>query len=111
MCKDSLIMRWVGYASAQKVLEGGKRVIGDHGFDACGAKLASYDPDKRVPASMCAIADAVRWVRGRDSHHDDDKSWITDGPNVAENYIRFDEESDWAQTLRLSDAETFRQDG
>ena len=25
-------------------------------------KLASYDPDKRVPATMCAIADAVRWA-------------------------------------------------
>ena len=25
-------------------------------------KLASYDPGKRVPATICAIADAVRWA-------------------------------------------------
>lgn len=25
-------------------------------------KLASYDPDRRVPATMCAITDAVKWA-------------------------------------------------
>jgi hypothetical protein len=25
-------------------------------------KLAQYDPDKRVPATICAIVDAVRWA-------------------------------------------------
>ena len=25
-------------------------------------KLASYDPAKRVPATMCAVANAVRWA-------------------------------------------------
>ena len=25
-------------------------------------KLASYDPGKRVPATMCAVANAVRWA-------------------------------------------------
>ena len=25
-------------------------------------KLASYEPGKRVPATICAIADSIRWA-------------------------------------------------
>jgi hypothetical protein len=32
-------------------------------------KLAQYGPGKRIPATMCAVADAIRWaeeIYGRD---------------------------------------------
>jgi len=42
--------------------EGRKRVIGIMASILAARKLANYDGGKRVPATMCAIADAVRWA-------------------------------------------------
>ena len=42
--------------------ESRKRVIGIMASILAARKLAQYDPDRRVPATMCAIADAVRWA-------------------------------------------------
>jgi len=42
--------------------EGRKRVILIAAAILAARKLASYTPDKRVPATICAIADAVRWA-------------------------------------------------
>ena len=42
--------------------ESRKRVILIAASILAARKLAQYDADKRVPATMCAIADAVRWA-------------------------------------------------
>jgi hypothetical protein len=42
--------------------EGGKRVIGVMAAILAARKLAQYDGGKRVPATVSAIADAVRWA-------------------------------------------------
>jgi hypothetical protein len=42
--------------------EGRKRVILIAAAILAARKLASYSPDKRVPATICAIDDAVRWA-------------------------------------------------
>jgi hypothetical protein len=42
--------------------EGRKRVILIAASILAARKLASYDGGKRVPATMCAISDAVRWA-------------------------------------------------
>jgi hypothetical protein len=42
--------------------EGRKRVLLIAAAILAARKLASYDPDKRVPATMCAITDAVLWA-------------------------------------------------
>lgn len=42
--------------------EGRKRVILIAASILAARKLAQYDGGKRVPATMCAIADAVRWA-------------------------------------------------
>jgi hypothetical protein len=42
--------------------EGRKRVIAIMASILAARKLAQYDGGKRVPATMCAIADAVRWA-------------------------------------------------
>jgi hypothetical protein len=48
-------------AKLPSVDEGRKRVILIAASILAARKLANYDPDRRVPATMCAIADAVRW--------------------------------------------------
>jgi hypothetical protein len=42
--------------------EGRKRVIGIMASILAARKLAQYDGGKRVPATMSAISDAVRWA-------------------------------------------------
>jgi hypothetical protein len=42
--------------------EGRKRVIGIMTAILAARKLAQYDGGKRVPATVAAIADAVRWA-------------------------------------------------
>jgi hypothetical protein len=42
--------------------EGRKRVILIAAAILAARKLANYDPVRRVPATMSAIADAVRWA-------------------------------------------------
>jgi hypothetical protein len=42
--------------------EGRKRVLLIAAAILAARKLASYDPGKRVPATTCAISDAVRWA-------------------------------------------------
>jgi hypothetical protein len=39
-----------------------KKVIGIMAAILAARKLAQYDGGKRVPAPMCAIADAIRWA-------------------------------------------------
>jgi len=45
------------------VNEGRNRVIGIMAAILAARKLAQYDGGKRVPATMCAIADAARWAQ------------------------------------------------
>jgi hypothetical protein len=47
--------------------EGRKRVILIAASILAARKLAQYDGGKRVPATMSAIADAVRWAEEGDS--------------------------------------------
>jgi hypothetical protein len=42
--------------------EGRKRVILIAASILAARKLANYDPVRRVPATMSAIADAVKWA-------------------------------------------------
>ena len=42
--------------------EGRKRVLGMMASILAARKLAQYDGGKRVPATITAIADAVRWA-------------------------------------------------
>jgi hypothetical protein len=42
--------------------EGRKRVLGIMASILAERKLANYDGGKRVPATISAIADAVRWA-------------------------------------------------
>lgn len=42
--------------------EGRKRVIGIMAAILAARKLAQYDGGKRVPATVAAITDAVRWA-------------------------------------------------
>jgi hypothetical protein len=42
--------------------EGRKRVIGIMAAILAARKLAQYDGGKRVPATVAAISDAVRWA-------------------------------------------------
>lgn len=42
--------------------ESRKRVLLIAAAILAARKLAQYDGGKRVPATMCAIADAVRWA-------------------------------------------------
>lgn len=44
------------------VEEGRKRVIGVMASILAARKLAQWDGGKRVPATVAAIADAVRWA-------------------------------------------------
>jgi hypothetical protein len=46
----------------QDVDEGRKRVIGIMAAILAARKLAQYDGGKRVPATVAAIADGVRWA-------------------------------------------------
>jgi len=50
------------YAKPAPVDESRKRVIGIMASIIAARKLANYDGAKRVPATMSAIADAVRWA-------------------------------------------------
>ena len=43
-------------------IEGRKRVIGIMAAILAARKLAQYDGGKRVPATVAAISDAVRWA-------------------------------------------------
>jgi hypothetical protein len=51
--------------------EGRKRVLLIAAAILAARKLSQYDGGKRVPAAVCAIADAIRWaeeiLRGIDS--------------------------------------------
>jgi hypothetical protein len=49
--------------------ESRKRVIGIVASILAARKLAQYDPVRRVPATMSAIADTVRWA--------EDERWPT----------------------------------
>jgi hypothetical protein len=42
--------------------EGRKRVLLIAASILAARKLAQYEPGKRVPASICAVADSVRWA-------------------------------------------------
>lgn len=42
--------------------EGRKRVILIAASILAAQKLAQYDADRRVPATICAISDAVKWA-------------------------------------------------
>jgi hypothetical protein len=42
--------------------EGRKRVIGIMAAILAARKLAQYDGGKRVPATVAAISDAIRWA-------------------------------------------------
>jgi hypothetical protein len=42
--------------------EGRKRVVGVMAASLAARKLAQYDGGKRVPATVAAISDAVRWA-------------------------------------------------
>jgi len=42
--------------------EGRKRVIGVMAAILAARKLAHYDGVKRVPATICAVADSIRWA-------------------------------------------------
>jgi hypothetical protein len=42
--------------------EGRKRVIGVMASILAARKLAQYDRGKLVPATVCAIADGIRWA-------------------------------------------------
>ncbi len=42
--------------------EGRKRVLLIAASILAARKLAQYDGGKRVPATICAIADAIRWA-------------------------------------------------
>jgi len=42
--------------------ESRKRVLGIMAAILAARKLPNYDADKRVPAKVCAISDAVRWA-------------------------------------------------
>ena len=42
--------------------ESRKRVLGIMASILAARKLAQYDADKRVPVTICAITDAVRWA-------------------------------------------------
>jgi hypothetical protein len=42
--------------------EGRKRVIGIMASILAARKLASCDPDRKVPASITAISDGVKWA-------------------------------------------------
>jgi len=42
--------------------EGRKRVIGIMAAILAARKLAPYDPDRKVPATICAITDSVKWA-------------------------------------------------
>jgi len=46
----------------QGVDEGRKRVLGIMAAILASRKLAQYDGGKRVPATVAAISDAVRWA-------------------------------------------------
>jgi len=39
-----------------------KKVIGIMAAILAARKLANYDPDRRVHATMCAITDSVKWA-------------------------------------------------
>lgn len=53
--------------------EGRKRVLGIMAAILAARKLAQYDGGRRVPATVAAIADAVRWaeqiMRAIDEHY------------------------------------------
>jgi len=42
--------------------EGRKRVIGIMAAILAARKLAQYDPVRKVPATICAISDSVKWA-------------------------------------------------
>lgn len=42
--------------------EGRKRVLLIAASILAARKLAQFEPGKRVPATVCAIADAIRWA-------------------------------------------------
>jgi hypothetical protein len=42
--------------------EGRKRVIGIMAAILAARKLANYDPVRKVPATICAISDSVKWA-------------------------------------------------
>jgi hypothetical protein len=58
--------------------EGRKRVVGIMASILAARKLAQYDGGKRVPATVAAISDVVRWaeeiLRGIDQRWPDEKS-------------------------------------
>jgi hypothetical protein len=44
------------------VEEGRKRVLLIAASILAARKLAQYEPGKRVPATICAVADSIRWA-------------------------------------------------
>jgi len=42
--------------------EGRKRVLLIAASILAARKLAQYEPGKRVPATICAVADSIRWA-------------------------------------------------
>jgi len=42
--------------------EGRKRVLLIAASILSAPKLAQYEPGKRVPATICAVADSIRWA-------------------------------------------------
>ncbi len=57
--------------------EGRKRVIGIMAAILAARKLAPYDGGKRVPATVAAISDAVRWAE--EILREIDQRWPVDG--------------------------------
>jgi hypothetical protein len=55
--------------------EGRKRVIQIAAARLAARKLASYEPGKRVPATICEIDDAVKWAA--EIMNETDRRWPT----------------------------------
>jgi len=57
--------------------EGRKRVIGVMAAILAARKLAQYDGGKRVPATVAAISDGIRWAE--EIMRSIDERWPVDG--------------------------------
>jgi hypothetical protein len=66
--------------------EGRKRVIGIMAAILAARKLAQYDGGKRVPATMCAIADAIRWAE--EIMKEIDSRWPAEQKGLLANLVR-----------------------
>ena len=75
---DNYNRRGESKAKERKMDEGRKRVVGIMASILAARKLAQYDGGKRVPATVAAISDAVRWaeeiLREIDQRWPDEKS-------------------------------------